>query len=96
MRGWAARLTAPAAFLAAVTVAVLLVRAGLQENDPVPRIEPAAAAVAAPGRRVHLVRRGDTLEAIAARYRTTVPRLRKLNSGLDPVDLRVGVRVRVR
>lgn len=93
-REWAARLTAPAAFLAAVTAAVLLVRAGLQENDAVPRAEPAAAA--APGSRFHLVRRGDTLDEIAARYGTTVARLRKLNPGLEPVDLRVGVRVRVR
>jgi LysM repeat protein len=95
-REWAARLAAPAAFLAAVTAAVLLVRAGLQENDAVPRAEPAAAAVAAPGQRFHLVRRGDTLAELAARYGTTVARLRKLNTGLDPVDLRVGVRVRVR
>jgi nucleoid-associated protein YgaU len=90
-----ARAAAPAAFLAAVTVAVLLVRAGLRENDPAPATEPGITAVAQ-GQRFHLIRRGDTLAAIARRYGTTVQRLRRLNATLEPAGLRVGDRIRVR
>jgi nucleoid-associated protein YgaU len=94
-RVWVARAAAPAAFLAAVTVAVLLVRAGLRENDPVRPAEPDVVTVA-PGRAFHRIRRGDTLAAIASRYETTVRRLRLLNPALDPARLRVGDRIRVR
>jgi LysM repeat protein len=94
-RAWVARAAAPAAFLAAVTVAVLLVRAGLRENDPVTPTETDVVAVA-PGGRFHLIRRGDTLAAIAARYDTTVRRLRLLNPALEPARLHVGDRIRVR
>lgn len=92
-RRTAARIAAPAAFLLAVTIAVLLVRAGLQESDG---SGPPPAAVTTGGQlRVVIVRRGDTLEVIAARTGTTVARLRRLNPGLDPVALRPGLRLRV-
>ena len=42
------------------------------------------------------VRRGDTLESIAARNRTNVESLLRLNPRVDPVALRVGQRIRVR
>jgi LysM repeat protein len=92
-RSATARVLAPVAFLLAVTIAVLLVRAGLREDDPpVPRevgvtaVEPA----------YYVVRRGDTLGSIAGRYGTTVSAIRQLNPGVDPVSLDVGRRLRVR
>jgi LysM repeat protein len=92
-----ARIAAPAAFLAAVTVAVLLVRAGLREVDGAgtPVNGPVAVTTGQPAR-YHVVRRGDTLERIAARYATTVDEIVRLNPGVDPVGLVVGTRVRVR
>jgi LysM repeat protein len=41
------------------------------------------------------IRQGDTLEAIAARFGTTVEQLLLLNEGIDPLALAPGQRVRV-
>ena len=91
-RAWAARIGAPLAFLAAVTVAVLLVRAGLDERQA-PAPAPAALPVATT--RTYVVKRGDTLDAIARRYSTSVEELQRLNPKLDPQTLTVGLRIRV-
>ena len=93
-RSTTARVLAPVAFLLAVTIAVLLVRAGLRdETTPAPArgggvtaVEPA----------YYVIRRGDTLASIATRYGTTVAAVRQLNPGVDPVSLDVGRRLRVR
>ena len=56
---------------------------------------PASGAVRWPSRGVYHVRRGDTLSAIALRYRTTVAALGRLN-GIRSVDLiPIGARLRV-
>jgi len=89
-----ARVAAPVLFLLAVTIAVLLVRSGLRENDAPDAVPPGAVQPAGPPTVV--VRTGDTLEAIAVRTGTTVAVLTRLNPGLDPELLRVGQRVRVR
>lgn len=47
-------------------------------------------------RRFYRVRRGDTLELIAERFDTDVERLLALNPGIDPLQLTVGQRIRVR
>jgi LysM repeat protein len=92
-RAEVARLAAPAAFLLAVTIAVVLVRAGLREGvDPATGPRPAADASAP---RTVVVHAGETLEGIARRNGTTVTALRELNPGLDPVGLRIGTRLRV-
>jgi LysM repeat protein len=104
-RGWGAeakRYGAPVVFLLAVTVAVLLVRSGLQTDStavtrttgtnvttherPVPRRL----------RRFYTLRAGQTLSDVALRYRTTVDALLALNPRVDPNALRVGQRIRVR
>ena len=51
---------------------------------------------AAQAKRFYRVRSGDTLEAIASRFDTTVADLLTLNPGIDPNALTVGQRVRVR
>ncbi len=93
-RGSVARVAAPIAFLLAVTIVVLLVRSGLREGQS-PPAAPAWSAVTT-GEQVYVVRNGDTLEAIAARFGTTARELERLNPGIDPVQLRVGRRLRVK
>jgi LysM repeat protein len=95
-----ARVAAPLAFLAAVTVAVLLVRAGLDEATT--RAEPTKPTAAAPtttspaARRFYRIRAGDTLAAIAPRFGLTEAELVALNPGIEPTALRIGQRIRVR
>jgi LysM repeat protein len=106
-RGWrtqAKRYGAPLAFLAAATIAVLLVRSGLR-SDAAPDISPPTATVvtrtaptAVPPRqrRYYRLRSGETLSDVAIRFDTTVEQLLVLNPGIEPTNLTVGQRVRVK
>jgi LysM repeat protein len=100
--GWRAPLArygAPLAFLAAATVAVLLVRAGLNAGDrqPPPASSTPTVTRTERGRAAYYrIRRGDTLGGVAARFETTVSQLLALNPKLDPNSLPVGRRLRVR
>jgi LysM repeat protein len=105
-----ARWGAPAAFLVAATVAVLLVRAGLsngEDSAPPPQATTAATTTAEPvttggtttapnGAEFYEIQAGDTLAVIADRYGTTVEELLVLNPDVDPVALTVGDRIRVK
>ena len=102
-RGWKAefkRYGAPVAFLAAVTIAVLLVREGLQEKSaPSPRAVTTTASIttttsARP--RFYRVRSGETLSDVALRFGVTVDTLLELNPGVQPNSLTIGQRIRVR
>jgi LysM repeat protein len=74
------------------TTAVL----ALMRDVPDPGIERYGRASAATSRgAVHVVRRGETLGAIARRYKTTVPRLQALN-GLKGTRVAAGQRLTVR
>jgi LysM repeat protein len=110
-RGWrgeAKRYGAPAAFLAAVTIAVLLVRSGLQTKDSpgttsvaTTRSTPTAAGTttgttAVKRRQFYRLRAGETLSDVAIRFDTTVEDLLALNPGIEPTNLNVGQRIRVR
>ncbi|MBA2356963.1 MAG: LysM peptidoglycan-binding domain-containing protein [Actinobacteria bacterium] len=96
------RLLAPVAFLAAVTIAVLLVAARRDSDSEPRRTGPAAgeavrrAPARFPRRRFVRIRHGDTLGAIARRSGTTVERLLVLNPGVTPTTLRIGQRLRTR
>ena len=104
-RGQAKRYGAPAAFLLAVTIAVLLVRSGLQ-SDPAPATtgvrtqtaptQPATTAVPLKRRRFYRLRTGETLSDVAIKFGTTVEQLLALNPGIEPTNLIVGQRVRVK
>ena len=106
-RHWVARFAAPAAFLLAVTIAVLLVRAALRDGEGENGAAPVAAETrggraatrpASGGRTAtsfYVIRRGDTFETVAERYGTTVEQLRALNPGVNPVRLAIGQRIRV-
>jgi LysM repeat protein len=95
-----ARYGAPAAFLAAATVAALLVRAGLKAGDNggrAPSTPVTASTATTSGRPAYYrIRRGDTLGAVAERFHTTVEQLQALNRGVDPTSLYIGQRLRVR
>jgi LysM repeat protein len=98
------RYGAPAAFLAAATAAVLLIRAGLGNESAAPSksgrapqvlvSNPSERPATAPGKRFYVIRAGDTLDAVARRFRTSVGHLLALNPGVEPTSLRIGQRIR--
>jgi LysM repeat protein len=102
---WGARLLAPAAFLAAATVAILLIRAGLDSNgestttqraQPTRSVRTAPETTTRPRRgasRTYTIREGDTFETIASDLGTTVERLQALNPDVDPNSLQVGQKI---
>ena len=108
-RGWrreAKRYGAPAAFLLAVTIAVLLVRSGLR-SDAAPTTtatvrtqtvstRTTTTPVPVKRRRFYRLRAGETLSDVAIKYNTTVEQLLALNPGIQPTNLIVGERIRVK
>ena len=98
------RWAAPVAFLAAITIGALVVRAGL-EHGRHPHVQPTTTATtkkkrkthahAHKGQRTYVIQPGDTLAGIAAKEGTTITRLKQLNPGIDPTALRVGQTIRV-
>ena len=106
-RQLATRLAAPAAFLAGITIAVLLVRAGLSDGETTTAAQTSVATATAattaatktetePKPVFVEVESGGTLDQIALDNETTVEQLLQLNPGLDPTGLQVGQRIRVR
>jgi LysM repeat protein len=106
-RQLATRLAAPAAFLAGITIAVLLVRAGMSDGETTTAAQTSVATTAAvtttatqtatePTPVFVEVESGGTLDQIALDNDTTVEQLLLLNPGLDPTALQVGQRIRVR
>jgi LysM repeat protein len=97
---------APVAFLAAVTIGALVVRAGYQHGGH-HNTQTSTTTVTSKKKKTHahgpaqqhvrtyIVVSGDTLAGIAAKTGTTVTRLEQLNHGIDPTALRVGERIRV-
>ena len=108
-RRTSARFAAPAAFLVAATIAVLLVRSALSDEQVTPQPStttatttqatttggPTGTTTTGGERRFYEIQAGDTLETIAAEQGTTVERLLVLNPDLDPVALSIGQRIRV-
>jgi LysM repeat protein len=101
-----AHYAAPVAFLLGVTIAVLLIRSGLESHGgrtastPVRNGQgsPVAATTTRSNQKgTHYVRvgRGDTFGSIAARAGTTVAALERLNPGVTSTSLQVGQRLRV-
>lgn len=114
MRGNArlARYAAPAAFLAAVTIAILIVRSGLENGESTAPPTTTVVTTTAPattsttttttsttdtaGAEFYEIQSGDTLAVIADQHDTTVEQLLVLNPDVDPVALTVGQRIRVK
>ena len=101
-RGEFKRYAAPVAFLVAVTIAVLLVRSGLEgKSSSTTAITTTATTtntVPTHHRRpkYYRLRAGETISDVALRFDTTVEELLKLNPKIKPTQLTVGQRIRVR
>jgi LysM repeat protein len=105
-----ARYAAPAAFLLAATIAVLLVRSALtngDETDTPPAVTTTArttekqrttGTTTAPAANAEFyeIQAGDTLAVVADDHNTTVEQLMVLNPDIDPVALTIGQRIRVK
>ena len=99
------RWAAPVAFLAAITIGALVVRAGFEHGkhhandaDHDGDVEDKKTHEHAHKRRAlrtYTVQSGDTFESIATKTGTTVARLKQLNPGIDPTALHVGQKIRV-
>lgn len=112
MRGDWRRYAAPAAFLLAATVAVVLVRSGVDAGRGSPSREPtvpattrkqvATTTAAAPRRRAATARRfwtvaaGDSFGVIASKSGVPVATIERLNPGVSSTSLVVGQKVRIR
>jgi LysM repeat protein len=106
-RLWA-RYVAPAVFLLAVTGVVLLIRSALRGDGKAAttathatQAQQRTASSPSVGRlripaQYYVIRSGDTLDAIAARFATTVDALLALNPGVEPTTLRPGQRLRIK
>jgi LysM repeat protein len=107
-RAEVARYVAPAAFLLVFTVAVLLVRAGLQghgktstttrhatQPQPIATRSTTTTRPKPAARRFYTIQSGDTLETVAARFGTTTEKLLALNPTIDPHALSIGQKIRV-
>jgi LysM repeat protein len=101
------RYAAPVAFLAAVTIAVLLIRDALKaDSSPAPPTVTTTATTPTtttatsrhrrPKPQYYRLRAGETLSDVALRFDTTVDELLKLNPRIEPTQLTVGQRIRVR
>jgi LysM repeat protein len=107
-----ARYAAPAAFLLAVTILVLLVHAGLRggtssSKPSVPvstaaattsaaTTTPAATAPTTPKKQFYVIQTGDTFGVVAAKFNTTVEALQALNPNASSNSLTIGQKIRVK
>ena len=97
---------APAAFLAGVTIAVLLVHSGLshhhtQATTPTQIVVSTAAhtttqAAGTAKKRFYVVQTGDTYGTIASKEGISVSQLQALNPGVSSNALQVGQKLRVK
>jgi LysM repeat protein len=108
LRIWLTRALAPLAFLIAATVLVVVVQRALDDEGtsaPIQATEPSVSVpvtivtgeeeVPPEERQFYRIKAGDTLEAIAARFGTTVEDLEALNPEIDALALEPGTRIRV-
>ena len=95
-RGWQ-HYAAPAAFLLAATIAVVLIRAGFESgSDAAP---PSTGVVTTGGKtttRYWTVRAGDTFAVISRKTGVSIVVIRRLNPGVNSTALFIGERIRVR
>ena len=104
------RYVAPAAFLLAATIAVVLIRAGLEAGgsvraisggSPAPRKHPVATTSATttsktPTKRFWVVRAGDTFAVISTKTGVPVATIARLNPNVYSTSLFIGERIRLK
>jgi LysM repeat protein len=86
------RYVAPAAFLAAVTVAVVLVRAGLESGSSATTTVATTTVLA---KRYYRVHGGDTFAVIAHKTGVSVKTIQRLNPKVKATSLHIGERIRI-
>jgi LysM repeat protein len=89
------RYAAPAAFLLAVTIAVILVRAGLEQGSSTATTV-ASTAETVPTQAFWTVRAGDTFQTISAKTGVSLSRIEKLNPNVSSTSLFIGQRIRLK
>ena len=108
VRVWATRFLAPLVFIAATVVLVVVIERALDRGSSASTQVPTEPAVSVPvttqpidsgtiavEKQYYRIKAGDTLEAIAVKFDTTVDALLQLNPGIDPLALEPGQRIRV-
>lgn len=97
-----ARIAAPVVFLVAVIALVgIVVNSGVLDEPQTPTVTPTAKATKGGGdgagavTKKYVVKSGDSLSSIAARFDTTTGVLRELNPDLDTTTIVVGTRINV-
>jgi LysM repeat protein len=86
------RYAAPAAFLAAVTVAVVLIRAGLESGGS---NTTSAGTTTVLVKRYYRVHAGDTFAVIAHKTGVSVKTIQRLNPRVKATSLHIGERLRI-
>jgi LysM repeat protein len=89
------RYAAPAAFLLAVTIAVVLVRSGLRQDATTPTASTPTAVTTTQTPRFWTVRAGDTFGVIAQKTGVPVATIEKLNPKASSTTLFIGERIRL-
>src|SRR5205814_6473765 len=101
----AARYLAPAAFLAGITIAVLLVNAGLRGGKapttttlgPVTSVVQTTTTAPKTGKKhFYTVQTGDTFGTIASKAGISIAQLEALNPGVSSNSLQVGQKLRIK
>jgi LysM repeat protein len=95
---------APAAFLLAVTIFVLILHGGLAGHSSKPSSHPATTTMSTSSStrttetvatQMYTIRYGDTLGAVAIHFGVTVEDILALNPGIEPTALRVGQKIKI-
>jgi LysM repeat protein len=103
-RKYGKRFGAPAAFLLAATIAVVIVRSGLEtsaasDTTPtatIPTRQVTTQPVPPRRRRYYRLQSGQTLSDVALKFHTTVGQLLAINPDVRPTNLTVNQRIRVK
>lgn len=89
------RYLAPLAFLVAVTIAVGVVRAGLESGGGSTTVGRTTTASGPVAKRYWTVKAGDTFGVIARKAHVTVATIERLNPKVSSTSLFVGERIRI-
>jgi LysM repeat protein len=90
------RYAAPAAFLLAVTIAVILVRSGLRQDATTPTASTPTVVTTTKTPRFWRVRAGDTFGVISEKTGVPVSTIERLNPKASSTTLFIGERIRLR
>jgi cell wall hydrolase len=81
--------------MASLLVAVAAVVVTAVDGRSSPEAKAAGGKIERPLHKSHMIRSGETLLRIARREHTTVQSIEQANPGLDPMNLPVGIRLRL-